>query len=125
GAPEGFECLNRAAAVMAVVDDLGMTVELAETVGKLAQGNQACAVDVGNLPLVRLADVDQDQLVALGLALPPILLDADLHAAVVGFRADAAEGLVVHQLMDGRVIAADRAVGVLSELELAELQPER
>ena len=46
---------------MAVGDDLGVAVELAQPLGQLAQGNQPGPFDVRDVPLVRLANVDQDQ----------------------------------------------------------------
>ena len=66
----------RADAVVAVGDDLGVAVELAEAVRQLTQRDQPGALDVGDLPLVRLAHVDQDQLVAL---LVPLLLELLRH----------------------------------------------
>ena len=56
--------------VVALGDDLGVAVELAQAIGELAQRNEPRAVDVGDLPLVRLAHVHQHQLVALGLRAP-------------------------------------------------------
>lgn len=44
------------------------------------------------------------------------------HGRLLGLLGDdAAEGLVVDELGDGRVLAADRAVGVLADLDLAVL----
>src|SRR6185295_7837329 len=64
----------------------------------------------------------------VGIGLPPAveLQDVDLEALVRrGFGLDAAELLVVDQPRLRGVLRADRAAGVLLELELAEAQPER
>ena len=98
--------------------------------------------EVGDRVLVGLADVE-DEDVFLGVEFALELLDGDLRDAVddrgvgdglvagdferadLGGLCDAAELVVVDQLGDGRVRAADGAVGVLAQLEGAEVHAER
>src|SRR6266487_79828 len=59
--PQDLERLHRAHAVVAVRDDLGVTVELAEALGQLAQRDQLRAGDARDLRFVRLPHVEQDE----------------------------------------------------------------
>src|SRR5215213_268946 len=111
-----------AASGLAVNDEVLVLIQLSQTLRKLAKGYEPHA-DVGDLVLVRLAHVENvDVLVIVQLALE--LFDRDLRHAVllfgrIGLR-DAAELLVVDELRNRRVLAADRAVQILAELHLAE-----
>ena len=110
--------------MMAMGHDLAMAVELPQPIGQLSQRDEHGAVDVGDLVLVGLTDVDHQQ---VGVALPFVveLLGGDLGPIIRRFRADPAEGLVVDELGDGRMRAAHRAVGILLQRQLAELQFQR
>ena len=80
-----------------------------------------------DLVLVGLAHVDQHEVAVAVLALlEPVLQrahrDGGVGGRVRGLLADrAAEGLVVDELGDGRVVAAQRAARVLADAELAVL----
>src|SRR5918999_1793528 len=115
-----------APAGLAVDGERLVTVELDEALGELGERDETRA-DVSHLVLVRLAHVEDGDLVAV-LQAPLELLDRDLrHLAglVPGVRLwDAAELLVVDELGDGGVLAADRAVRVLAQLHLAEAHPQ-
>ena len=102
-------------------------VELVHAPRDVAQGDKLRAGYLADLVFVRLADVHQDE----GLPLVHHLLDlerrnlrhGDGHNVV--FAAHAAELVVVNQLRDRRMRAANRAVRVLAKFELAKLQVKR
>ncbi len=123
-------------------DDLAVLLrgEFADAALDLADGDQRCA-EVCDGVFVGLADVeDEDVFLCVELLLE--FLDGDLRDAVddgmigdcfvagdferadFGWRVDAAELVVVDQLGDGRVRAADGALGVLAQLEGAEVHAE-
>src|SRR5918992_1278860 len=114
---------SRAAAAGLAVDGEGLVpVELDEALGELGQGYEPRA-DVRNLVLVRLAHVEYGDLVVVlhaTLELPYRDLRYPIGLRLGALLRDAAELLVVDELGDGRVFAADRAVRVLAELPLAE-----
>src|SRR5205814_4567368 len=60
---QDFQRLHRSGTVVAVGDDLTVSVQLAQAVGQLAQRDQPSTVDMADLPLVRLPDVDEDEIV--------------------------------------------------------------
>src|SRR5215212_3347681 len=75
--------------------------------------------------LVRLADIDEDErVVAIDLCFDLDGIDLAFGQAWGGsgrLLRDTAELVIVDQLGDGPVIAADGALGILAQLELAEL----
>src|SRR6201996_6448850 len=117
------EDLGAAGAALAVQHDLLVLRHALQgrAVQELALRDQRGAGDADDLVLVRLTDVHQEDVVA------PVeharqVLGADRRADHRGlglFRDGAAEGLVVDQLGDRRVLAADRAVRVLVDLDRA------
>src|SRR4028119_1107434 len=126
GVLQKLDGLRAPAAGLAVDGEVLVLVELREAPRKLAQGHELHA-DVRDLVLVRLAHVENVYVLA-GVHLLLELSDGDLRHAVLlgdGFGlGDAAELLVVYELGDGRVLAADGAARVLAELHLAEAHPE-
>src|SRR4051794_16644556 len=104
---------------------LRMTIQLPQPLRQLPQRDQPGTLDVGDVPLVRLADIDQHQTGTLLLHLPGKLLGCDLRAGKLGLSTDPAERLVVDQLMDRRVFTAEWARRVLTQLKLAESELER
>src|SRR5260221_7694860 len=124
GVAENFQRAHRAAALVALRDDFGAPVQLGKAIGKLPKRNELRAVDVGDLPFMGLADVDEDH-VALRFELGRQLLYRYLETAGRRTVADPAERLVVDQLADRGVLAADGAVRIFPQLELAEPQLER
>src|SRR3712207_5802536 len=115
----------RAAPAGLAVDGEGLVaVELDQALGELVQRDETRA-DVRHLVLVRLAHVEYGDPVAV-LQASLELLDRDLRhlAGLGGLLRDAAELLVVDELCDRRVLAADRAVRVLAQLHLAEAHAE-
>src|SRR6202035_1443156 len=113
--------LGRARAVVAEDDDRGGGVDLVDAVAELVERDQGGARDPGDLPLLGVADVEEEDLLA-GAAPAVQLLDGDVEAGLdlLGLGRDAAELLVVDELVLGGVLGADGAGGVLLELELAE-----
>ena len=107
-------------------DDGAGGIELVGALRQVAQRQQV-AVEVADLVLVRLAHVE-DEDVFTGVELPLQFLRLDFrhrHRGLRLFAADAAELVVVNQFRQGRLGAAGRAVGVLAELQLAELHLQR
>src|SRR5262249_32458358 len=99
--------------------------------GDIAQGDQRRAGNAIDLIFVRLADIDNRELVA---TVEPLLeVDGRDFGGVgcIGHRrwlrgcVDAAELLVIDELCHRRVRAADRAIGILLQLQLAEFHPQR
>src|SRR5918995_6143814 len=111
--------------MVAVSHDLRVTIELTQALGQLTEGNQPRSLNVRNVPLVRLTDIDQHQVRALTIHLRPQLVWADLGTGIGRLRSYSTERLVVDELTDDRLRAADRAGRVLPELELPEAQLER
>src|SRR6185437_1097478 len=119
----------RAPAAFAVDHDFALTVDVGQAVGYVVLRDQLAA-DLGNLRFPRLAHVDELHIFA---GIDPALqfLHTDLRDSVfqVGFLlcrgGDAAELLIVDELSDSRIDAADRALGVLAELEFAETHIQR
>src|SRR5437867_3215810 len=116
----------RADAGLAVHDDLVGRAELVHPRRNLGHRHQDRLVQAGNLPFHRLANVEEDDRVAL-VDLLLQLRDRDLELLPDLFRwtPQAAELLVVDEFLDRRIRSADRALGVLAQLELPELHPER
>src|SRR5262249_1535703 len=87
-------------------------------------GEERGGGDAAELELLGVAHVEDEQVLAPVEALLQVL-DGDLALAVAGrgrrlLAAQAAELLVVDQLRDRRPVAADRALRVAPDLELAE-----
>src|SRR4028119_1223080 len=126
GVLQELDGLRAPTAGLAVDGEVLVRVELREAPRKLAEWHEL-DTDVRDLVLVRLAHVENvDRLAVVELLLE--LFDRDLRHAVllrdgVGL-GDAAELLVVYELRDGRVLAADGAARVLAELHLAAARPE-
>ena len=108
-------------------DDLARAVEFVHAARKLAERNQMAA-DIADLIFVRLANVENVDIVAA--------IEPRFQLARSDFRngrrrrrsllaANAAEFRVVDQLGDGWMVAANRAFGILAQLQLAELHAER
>src|SRR6201996_7355556 len=117
------EDLGAAGAALAVQHNLLVLRHLLQgrAVQELALRDQRGAGDADDLVLVRLADVDEED-VAAAVEQARQVLGADRradHGSLCLFRDGAAEGLVVDQLGDRRVLAADRAVRVLVDFDRA------
>src|SRR5436190_1954644 len=128
GLAEDSTGLSAAHAALAVNDDIGVRVELGEALPDLAERDQARGGDVADLVLVRLANVDQYEVVA-AVELGLYLFYVDLTLAHLGLLRrrllrHAAELMIIDQFRDGAMVAADGALGILAELQLAELHAE-
>src|SRR6266508_1830976 len=111
---------------LAVHDDLVRRAEFVDPRRYLHDGHEDRLVEMGDLPLHRLADVEEDDLLpAVDLRFQVVDGDLVLLADLFGRRAKPAELLVVDELLDRRVRAADRAGRILPEPKFAELHPER
>src|SRR6266511_2463970 len=119
--------LGRAPAGLAVDDHRIGLRQLGQAARQLTERDQLRAGNPVDLPLGGLADVDQ-------LDAPPVVEQLpQLHrgqgrAGRRGLRLvgdDTAELLVVDQLGDGRVLAADRALRVLANADVLERQLQR
>ncbi len=118
--------LRAADAAAAVGHDFFAGVQLVHAVGEIAERNQVSA-DVADLVFVGLAHVENVEVVAAVEALFQIF---HLHFGCGHFglgllAANSAELLIVNQLGDGRILSASRAIGILAQLEFAELHAER
>jgi hypothetical protein len=114
--------------------DFAIGVEFPDAPLHVAQRDQVAA-NLGNLGFEGLADIEQEKVFA-GVALFLELGGGDLGDSVLQlchpgafdgcwFRDNAAELVVVDQLRNGGVRAADGAVGILAELEFAEAHAQR
>src|SRR6266511_3746147 len=125
--PEQREGLGRAAAHLAVDDDRLGLGQLAEPAGQLPERDQLGPGQAVDPPLRRLAHVQQLD--------PPAVVEDRLQLGrgeggaerrpLRLVRDHAAEVLVVDQLGDRRVLAADRAVRVLAHPDVLEGQLQR
>jgi hypothetical protein len=124
---EELQGLHGTDAALAVDVQLLVGVEFGEAVREFAERYLWNAVNVTDFVFVRIADVD-DLDVELGIIEGALhVLDGDfirVRGGDFGFRRDAAEDFVVDEFLDGRMVAADGALGVAAELELAELHVE-
>ncbi len=99
---------------------------------QIAERDELRAGDSGDVPLELLAHVNQGDLLA-GRELCLKFLDGDLGDGGLDFQLffggsclrDAAEGVVVDELCDGGIVAADGALGITARLELAEAHLQR
>ena len=110
-------------------DDLVGAVQFAHARREFADRDQLRAVEVADVPLERLAHVEQHEFFPRIEFLLQIdnghRRDGRFGGLGGGGLRDAAELLVVDQLGDRRVGRTDRALGIFAELELAELELER
>src|ERR1700733_14032199 len=117
-----------ATAGLALYDDFLRRVELAQALRQVSQRDKMTA-NLRNLVFEGLANVKDEQVVALVNALFEFLHahlgNTVLYRRHFCLRDDAAELLIVDQLCHGGVRAADGAVGILAQLELAEAHVER
>src|SRR3989454_2412632 len=124
--PQEIRDAARADAGLAVHADLVGRAELVHPRRTLGYRHQDRLVQAGDLPFHRLANVEEADRVA---PVEPLLQlrDRDLELLPDLFRwtPQAAELLVVDEFLDRRIRSADRALGVLAQLELPELHPER
>src|SRR5208283_3304305 len=122
--------LGAAHPALAMNDDLAVGVQRAEALGQLRQGQQGAAGNAANLELGRIAHIENEQ--GLAAVQPAFQL---LHRGLPGVRGyrrscrflatDAAELLIIDQLGDGRLVAADRASRIAADLELTEAHLQR
>ena len=120
--------LQRANATLAVNVILHVRIQLGEVLPERAQRHERHALDVRDLVFVEFAHVDD---LDAALRLVERLLHF-LHGHLVGiphghrgFRRDAAELFVINQRRDRRLLAADRALRIAPQTQLAELHVER
>src|SRR5207245_7916331 len=82
-------------------------------------------IESRDLPLHRLAHVEQDRLPPrVNLLLQLLDRDLEIFADLLRCGTESAELFVVDELLDRRIGSANRTFGVLPQLELAELHPE-
>src|SRR3989475_10217085 len=111
---------------LAVHDDLVGRAELIHAGGNLGDRHQDRLVQARDLPFHRLSDVEKDHLFALvNLLLQLRDRDLELLPDLLRWTPQAAELLVINEFLDRRIRSTDRALGVLAQLELPELHPER
>src|SRR6266540_3002154 len=127
GLLEQRERLGRADAGLAVDHHPLRLRQLGEPARQLAQGDQLRARDTVDLPLGRLAHVDQaDRLAAVEQLLQLGRRQRRARRRGLGLVGDhPAELLVVDQLGDGGVLATDRALRVLADADVLEGQLQR
>src|SRR5213594_1134992 len=124
--PEEVRDPARADAGLAIDDDFVGRAELVHTGRNLGHRHQDRLVQASNFPFHRLSNVEEDDRFApIDLLLQ--LRDRDLELLPDLFRRtpQAAELLVIDEFLDRRTRSADRALGVLAQLELPKLHPER
>ncbi len=106
-------------------DDLAAGIQFVHALGQVVERDQVSA-EIADLIFVRLAHVEDKQVLAR--VTPPLqFFDGNFRKLVLHrlfFPSDAAELLVINELGDGTVLAADRAIRVLAQLQLAELHSE-
>src|SRR5213594_3200252 len=116
----------RADAGLAVHDDFVGRAELVHSGRNLGHRHQDRLVQAGNLPLHRLSNVEEDdRLAPVDLLLQLRDRDLELLPDLLRRASQAAKLLVIDEFLDRRIRSADRALGVLAQLELPELHPER
>src|SRR5439155_13954066 len=124
--PEEVRDPARADAGLAIDDDFVGRAELVHSGRNLGHRHQDRLVQASNFPFHRLSNVEEDDRFApIDLLLQ--LRDRDLELLPDLFRRtpQAAELLVIDEFLDRRSRSADRALGVLAQLELPKLHPER
>jgi hypothetical protein len=68
--------------VVAVGDDLGVAVQFPNALGQLAKRDQLSSLDVGDLPLMGLAHVNEHQAASLFVQLAPQLFSRDVGSRI-------------------------------------------
>src|SRR2546428_1391526 len=123
--PEEVRDPPGADAGLAIHDDFIRGAELVHPARNLRDGHQDGLVEARDLPLHRLAHVEQDRLhPRVDLLFPLLDPDLEIFAHLLPFRTESAELFVVDELPHPRTWSANRTFGVLPQLELAELHPE-
>src|SRR5580692_4961193 len=127
---EEGHCFGATHAGAAVGHDLAAGIEFVHALGQIAQRDQV-PVDVADLILMRLAHVEHEKVFA-GIETPFEFLylyfgNACFHWFLLAlfFTANSTKLVVVYQFCDGAMRPAGRTVGILAQLELAELHAKR
>ena len=109
-------------------NDFAVAVDLRQPLRHFVLRNRLSA-DLGNLVLVGFADIDQVHVLA-GVDAALQLLHADLRNSILqslllgGLGCDATELPIIDKLGHCRMQPADRALGILAQLQLAEAHGE-
>src|SRR5438552_613917 len=107
---------------LAVDHDLVRGAQLVDPSRDLRDGHEDRMIEARDLPLRRLADIEEDRcLPRIEFLLELVGGDLELLPDLLRRAPEATEFLVVDQLLDRGVRAADRALRVLPQLQLAEL----
>src|SRR5881409_441254 len=123
--PEEVRDPARADAGLAVHDDFVGRAELVHSGRNLGHRHQDRLVQAGNLPLHRLSNVEEDDRFApVDLLLQLRDRDLELLPDLIRRASQAAKLLVIDEFLDRRIQSADRALGILTQLELPELHPQ-
>src|SRR6185437_11668562 len=108
--------------------NFAIAVDLIQPSGHVVHGDKRAA-DVGDLVFEWLADVENEEAVAGVEALLEFLHahlgDTVFHRRLRTPRRNAAELLVVDEMRDSGMLAADRAIGIFAQLQLTEAHGER
>src|SRR3989475_1685183 len=111
---------------VAIHDDFIRGAELVRPARNLRDGHQDGLVESRDLPFHRLAHVEQDRLLPrVDLLFQLLDRDLEIFADLLRCGTESAELFVIDKLLDRWIGTANRAFGVLPQLELAELHPER
>src|SRR5437899_4511857 len=107
---------------LAVHHDLVRGAQLVDPIRNLCDGHEDRTIEARDLPLRRLADIEEDRcLPRIESLLELVGGNLELLPDLLRRAAEATEFLVVDQLLDRGVRATDRALRVLPQLQLAEL----
>src|SRR5580704_2100983 len=127
---EEGHCFGAPHAGAAVGHDLAAGIEFVHALGQITQRDQV-PVDVADLILMRLTHVEHEKILAR-IQTPLELFDlyfgnACFHWFLLAlfFTANSTKLVVVYQFCDGAMRPAGRTVGILAQLELAELHAKR
>src|SRR5580704_2976175 len=126
---EGY-CFGATHARATMGNDLAAGIEFVYALRQIAQRDQV-PVDMADLIFMRLTHVEHEKILAR-IQTPLQFFDlyfgnACFHWFLLAFffTADSTKLVVVYQFCDGAVRAAGRAVGILTQFELAELHAQR
>src|SRR5580658_912351 len=119
-------CLGAAAAHLAVDYDFAAGIQFVNAIGQVVQRNQMSA-NVADLIFVRLTHVEHEEIF--------FRVETTIQLFYLNFRKSCSHGLflptnaaklvVVYQLRDRGMRAADWAIGILAQFEFAELHAQR
>src|SRR2546428_11566029 len=124
--PEEVRDPARADAGLAIDDDFVGRAKLVHSGRNLGHRHQDRLVQASNFPFHRLSNVEEDDRFApVDLLLQLRDRDLELLPDLLCRASQAAKLLVINEFLDRRIRSADRALGVLAQLELPELHPER